>query len=291
VIIARIAGFDSRADCGLRPPESFSRNVKPELGGCAGHWNGPATRLTKASPHSACRAFWRATQNYHMDRNNWVDVAYNIAVCPHGYALAGRGYGVRSAAQGTNDGNYRFMAIFYMYGVGEVPTTEMLEAAAWCVWSFRNQGAGREVRPHSYFKSTSCPGNPARTALASMHLRNVILWRQPEPPKPPVIPPTEEFIMASKEELIEVLKPLHDSVMTNRERANDAVRLGEATATYVVSLIRHEVGLVPDPVSDAIQVERLRFGKAPGHEGKYTLNDVRERLYQKYEDEPQSRRV
>jgi len=227
-----------------------------------------------------------------MENNGWADVAYNIAVCPHGIVLAGRGYGVRSAAQGTNDGNNRFMAVFYMYGEGETPTKEMLEAGAWCVWSFRKQGAGREVRPHSYFKSTSCPGNAARTSLASMHLKNVDLYQEEEEvPKLPQPPKTEEFIMATKQELIEVLEPLRNSIMTNRERSNDAVRLGETVACYVVSLIRDDVGLVPDPESDWVQVQRLRAGKAPGHDGKYTLNDVRERLQKKYEESPQDRRV
>lgn len=163
---ARIAGFISRAAAGLRAPRSVSRNINPAAGGVAFHYGGPAQNL---SNHSDCIIRWRNWQIFHMNKG-WSDIAYTGGVCQHGYAFAGRGAGVRTAANGTNDGNNRFYAICWLGGEGEQPTRAALDAYDWWVQELRDKGkAGREVRAHRYFKSTGCPGNYLVAHAAVLH--------------------------------------------------------------------------------------------------------------------------
>lgn len=152
----RIAGFVSRADAGLRPPVSVSRSITPSRGGAAVHYGGPAAKL---ADHAACVRLWRAWQTFHMVTRGWADIAYTGGYCDHGYAFAGRGHGVRTAAQGTNDGNAYWHAYVWLGGDGETPTEAALDALEWWVEQGRDVGgAGLGVRPHGAFHSTSCPG-------------------------------------------------------------------------------------------------------------------------------------
>lgn len=150
-------GFLSRSDIGLRSPRSVSHNITPENGGVAGHYAGPAQNVDS---HSDCLRLWRGYQAYHMDTHGWVDIAYTLGVCDHGYILAGRGAGVRTAANGTNTGNQNYYAVCWIGGQGETPTQDAVDAFWAAVSMLRSQGnAGGKVVRHSYFKSTSCPGN------------------------------------------------------------------------------------------------------------------------------------
>lgn len=160
---AQIAGFITRAEAGLRAPKSVSHNITPGSGGVALHYGGPATHI---GSHDGCVRTWKAWQDFHMGpQRGWADIAYTMGVCDHGYAFAGRGAGVRTAAQGTNDGNQRYYAVVWLGGDGEIPTKEALNAFEWCVMTLRKAGAGNGVRPHKSFHTTSCPG-PTVTGLA-----------------------------------------------------------------------------------------------------------------------------
>lgn len=74
---ARLVGFVSRADAGLRAPKSFSRRITPGQGGVAIHYGGPALHLRD---HGACVRTWRAWQAFHMDTRGWADIAYTMGV-------------------------------------------------------------------------------------------------------------------------------------------------------------------------------------------------------------------
>lgn len=153
---ARLVGFVTRADAGLRAPKSYSRRITPGQGGVALHYGGPALHLRD---HGGCVRTWRAWQRFHMDGHGWADIAYTMGVCDHGYAFAGRGAGVRTAAQGTNAGNDDYYAVVWLGGAGEVPSLAALEALEWCVGELRaHAGAGNKVKPHKAFHTTSCPG-------------------------------------------------------------------------------------------------------------------------------------
>ena len=264
---ARRRGFDSRADCGLRAPKSISRNVDASRGGVAKHYNGPATRLTKASPHTACRSFWRGVQSHHMDGNGWADVAYTLAVCHHGIVLAGRGVSIRTAAQGTVIGNDRYYAIFHMVGGDERPSVEMLEASAWCVRELRRLGAGREVRPHWFFRPTSCPGPHIPTG--NEHNRDIAL------------PDQEDNMPISDDDAVKIAQAVH-----NQELFRTGITIGGAintTRQTVAALAPKVAELVsrdPDGLSDA-QVDELAHAVSDGLDvrvARRTIDLLRDRL-------------
>lgn len=172
---ARIAGFVTRAQAELRGPKSVSRNITPGKGGVAPHYGGP--RQPAAEPgadHARCVATWRNWQKYHMDTKGWSDIAYTGGFCNHGFAFAGRGVGVRTAANGTNDGNQRFYAVTWIGGEGQVPSQAAIDALEWWVVELRKQGAGRAVWPHRKFKPTGCPGDPLVNQAARLDNRDVI---------------------------------------------------------------------------------------------------------------------
>ncbi len=158
---ARIAGFVTRADAGLRGPKSVSQSITPGGGGVGIHYGGPRQPAADSgADHSKCVSTWKAWQNYHMGTHGWSDIAYTGGFCNHGYAFAGRGQGVRTAANGTNSGNQSYYAVTWIGGDGQTPTPEALDAADWWVEQLRKSGSGRKVKPHRFFKPTGCPGDP-----------------------------------------------------------------------------------------------------------------------------------
>lgn len=266
---ARISGFLSRSQLKMIPPRSISRNITPGRGGCVTHYGGPAQRIRT---HGDCIITWLAWQKYHMETHGWVDIAYTAGYCQHGFVFAGRGHGIRTAAQGTDVGNQNHYAFVWIGGEGQVPTLEALDALEWLVRDARiNGGAGTAVRDHSDFKSTSCSGPYIRAHGRTLHNIN-IPDGMPQPPAPAPEPePEEEDIMASLEDLERIVR---QHTGTLRERANEAVRLGEVAAAGTIADIRAGLGLPADPVSDDIHVGRLRRDTA----GTYDLAHVRGRL-------------
>lgn len=155
---AKITGFRTRAQLKMRAPRSISRNITPGKGGVAVHYGG-AEPNPAPTDHVQCEMVWRIWQNYHMDHHGWVDIAYTAGFCNHGYVLAGRGYGVRTAANGTNDSNDRYYAFVWVGGGNAKPTQQAFDALEWLIQDARkNGGAGDDVKPHNKFYSTSCPG-------------------------------------------------------------------------------------------------------------------------------------
>lgn len=159
-MVAISKGFRTRAQLGLRSPRSVSYNITPQNGGVAEHWNGGPTGITALTNHAKCEEHWRADQNYHMNTMGWVDIAYTGGFCQHGKCLAGRGFNVRTAANGTNDGNQNYYAYCWLGGLGETPTRDALNAFEWWVVESRRAGkAGKRVRSHNSFFNTQCAGS------------------------------------------------------------------------------------------------------------------------------------
>jgi hypothetical protein len=155
--------FVSRAQWGAKPPKPTSKLGIPR--GAALHYEGPTIGLID---HAHCAELVRSIQNYHMFTKGWADIAYNALVCQHGWIYEGRWLGVRSAAQGTNDGNDHYYAICYLGGVGDPFTPEAQQGFTDAMNYFRaNGGMGREVRPHSSFHPTSCPGDAIRAWIGT----------------------------------------------------------------------------------------------------------------------------
>lgn len=118
--------------------------------------------------HSQCAGKVRSIQNFHMDGQGWADIAYNFLVCPHGFVFEGRGWGRRSAANGTNAGNAAYHAVCYLGGKGD-PFTDAAKGgfrATRDEWE-RRYGRKANVHPHRYFLATECPGSEITNWISS----------------------------------------------------------------------------------------------------------------------------
>lgn len=121
------------------------------------HWEGPKMG---SYPHSKCAGKVRGIQRFHQGARKWSDIAYNEVVCPHGVRFEGRGYGVGSAANGTNEANRERYAICVMVGKGDPVTQECLQAVADAVADYRAHGhAGEDILGHRDCVATDCPGD------------------------------------------------------------------------------------------------------------------------------------
>lgn len=180
-MVARIAGFITRAQAGLVPPRSVSRNIDKNAG-LTLHYGGSGKAPTT---HSGCLSTWRSWQRYHMQSNGWVDIAYSQGFCQHGFVLAGRGFGIRTAANGTNAGNQQSHAACWIGGAGSVPTQAALDAADWIIAENRRLGGSTRVWAHSDWKSTGCPGTQLRAHARSRN-RSSIPAPAPAPAPAPI---------------------------------------------------------------------------------------------------------
>jgi len=109
--------------------------------------------------HSECDNLMRSIQNYHMDTQGWTDIAYNLAVCEHGYIFEGRGKGKGSGANGTSDANHNYPAICALVGENDPQPKVLDNGIADAVAMMHSWGVGSAMKGHRDFVSTSCPGN------------------------------------------------------------------------------------------------------------------------------------
>lgn len=148
----------TRAAWGAVPASPALVPISGPIKGVAIHHGASPT----PSDHGQCAGIVRSYQHLHMVTNGWSDIAYNHLVCPHGFVFVGRGFGKRSAAQGTNDGNDSYHAVCYI-GTGNNVPAVALTAFREIIHAYQTRyPQGMEVRPHSDFHSTSCPGDGLR---------------------------------------------------------------------------------------------------------------------------------
>ncbi|MEE1813612.1 peptidoglycan recognition family protein [Streptomyces sp. SP18ES09] len=144
------------------------------------HYEGTPVSLRLLDDHNACLAEWKAIRASHLANTveNYSDVAYNYAACPHGYLLEGRGIGRRTGANGNQDLNRAHYAIVGLVGSSGLttPTDPMLDAIRDGIDLLRDNGAGREVKGHRDGYATDCPGGP------------LYAWVQRGAPRPGVTP-------------------------------------------------------------------------------------------------------
>ncbi|MFF7368928.1 N-acetylmuramoyl-L-alanine amidase [Streptomyces tricolor] len=150
----------TRAAWGARAPKKVSHDIRPGDGGVAVHHIGE-TPLALAG-HAQCAPLVRSVQNTHMN-GEYDDIAYSFLACPHGYVFEGRGYGVRTGANGTKDANDRFYAVCALTGGtsgGYDPvTTGLVEAIRTAIAGLRSLGgAGARIVGHRDLTATECPG-------------------------------------------------------------------------------------------------------------------------------------
>lgn len=151
--------FVTRKDLGwpasAAPSQATTKGVKV-------HYEGTHVPTRLLDDHSACIAEWKAIRKSHLANKveNYSDVAYNYAACPHGYLLEGRGIGKRTGANGNqalNQAHYAIVGLVGSEGLTE-PTDAMLSAIRDGIELLRKHGAGNEIKGHRDGFATACPG-------------------------------------------------------------------------------------------------------------------------------------
>ena len=103
----------------------------------------------------------QAIQNYHMDRNGWNDIAYSFLINQNGDIYEGRGWGLRSAANGSVATNRDRYAICFLIGADTPPSELALQAARDLISMARGAVENpRDITGHRDHIATSCPGQP-----------------------------------------------------------------------------------------------------------------------------------
>jgi hypothetical protein len=119
--------------------------------------------------HANCAGRVRGIQRYHMEELGWLDIAYSHVLCRHGYVFVGRGFGVRTAANGTTASNERYFAVCFL-GDDTEGRADLTRAARRALGELIREYQRRypyawRVRPHSAFTTTACPGNELRAYI------------------------------------------------------------------------------------------------------------------------------
>jgi hypothetical protein len=157
-----------RKDWGAARARGRERLDSTRVRGVALHYSG--MNSDEQADHLKCAGRVRAMQRYHMDTRGWLDVAYNHILCGHGYVFVGRGFGIRSAANGTKAANDRYFAVCFLGDdtVGRADLTPVARAALGELLRSYDRRIPQEmlVRPHSKFVATPCPGDELRAYIA-----------------------------------------------------------------------------------------------------------------------------
>lgn len=102
-----------------------------------------------------------------------ADIAYNWAICPHGYRYILRGRRYQSGANGSSYGNRNFYAVCVM-GTDRENLRDLTPLARDALFGLvhhvsREKPTIAVVRPHSDFRSTSCPGDELRALIPELN--------------------------------------------------------------------------------------------------------------------------
>lgn len=158
-----MAKWFTRADWRAVAPEHWSDPFDPaKVKGVCIHYSGGHTLagVDTAAHLRAIQQFYFAGANSGED---YADVAYNMAVDQAGGIWELRGLTVHGAANGPGGSNSTHPSIYLVMGGNDLVSDPMLAAVRELIIKWRQIYHGcLDIRPHSAFYSTSCPG----TALA-----------------------------------------------------------------------------------------------------------------------------
>lgn len=177
----------SRKAWGARPA-NCSTPLNTGLWGVAVHYS--ASDADEQANHDNCAARVKGIQRFHMETRGWCDIAYNHLICAHGYVYTGRGYALRSAANGTNEGNSRYHAICLLCNDDSEErevTPEVQQALVELRKEYlKRYPSAKETVGHRDLTSTTCPGDEAYRFIKSQSFEAALRsGRLPGPsPKP-----------------------------------------------------------------------------------------------------------
>lgn len=142
--------------------------------GVAVHWTVTPARVD----HAQCEADWAGVIAQHARQGYNPSPAYNWGACQHGVRFEGRGWGRKSAANGTTEANRDYWAVVALNAPGDTPSPELLATLATLIDEAPDVEA-RVVKPHSDFFPTACCGDEIRAWVRAGA-------QSPTPPSPPV---------------------------------------------------------------------------------------------------------
>ena len=155
----------SRAEIGLLPPKEVSHQLTPK--GWVLHWVG-GTGMAQSMTENQAKSLIRSLQQDAFQKG-YSDVQYSFFVDPAGRVYEGRGWTVRSGANGTSLSNGTLWAVCFLGGPGVRYTPEARQG----LLSLCREGMGRvaqatSVTAHRAVQgvSTACPGNEGATVAA-----------------------------------------------------------------------------------------------------------------------------
>ena len=194
----------SRDSWGAKPNKTkFSK--LGEVKGLVIHWSAYPIAVGNQAEMDQCKTI----QRLHQEDRGWNDVAYNFLVGDTGQIYEGRGFGNRSAAQGGNSrqeinyNNKHYVAVCWLGG--SKPTDQpSAEARAAISWLYEQVGG--ELRPHSSFKQTDCPGDAWRQWIIEKNNPSISNKSQPDMIVPNSIQKKLDTIIAKLENIENKLK-------------------------------------------------------------------------------------
>ena len=128
--------WSTRQDWAARPAERIM-HVDPTRG-CVIHWVGGGEQ--ENDEHEDCLMAVNDIQRYHLQHPTepYVDIAYNLIVCVHGYVIEGRSTQRRPQVRGGATGNMNgsTLAVLALWGAGDRHPPDILlrtlgEAVGW----------------------------------------------------------------------------------------------------------------------------------------------------------------
>lgn len=146
--------------------------------GIAVHYDGGTGKGLALKPHSACVSNVKAIHQYHLSKG-WAGIGYAWLICPHGYVFEGRGFDRTQAAQ--PGGNSSYQSVQFMLGGDEKPNAEMYEAWYQLRDFLRSKGVAKDIKPHSHFIATTCPGTFLRARITDGKLAKATPKPAPKP--------------------------------------------------------------------------------------------------------------
>ncbi len=161
----RVVKFISRKDLGWPASAAPLQPVKPL--GVKVHYEGTHSPVRD---HSYCKGYWTQIRNSHLANKaeGYSDVAYNLAVCRHGYVLEGRGAGRQTGANGNQALNRAHYSVCVLYGTNDSSvSSEVVTAVREAIQYLRDHGAGKEIKGHRDGYATACPGDPLYALVKS----------------------------------------------------------------------------------------------------------------------------
>ncbi|MFB6424634.1 peptidoglycan recognition family protein [Streptomyces microflavus] len=174
---------------------------QPTAKGVKVHYLGSPVSTKLLADHQECLALWKDIRRSHLANKteNYSDVAYNYAGCPHGYLLEGRGLRRRTGANGNQALNIAHYAIVGLVGSSGLtePPDAMLSAIRDGIDLLRGDGAGKEIKGHRDGYATACPGGPLYAWVKAGAPRP-----KAEPEKPPAPAPAKPAVTPEEDDLV-----------------------------------------------------------------------------------------